>query len=90
MVDSGRISAAGAPLLAALRWMRRRHDESPCIRARALRYTVLGFGSARDVSCCAVMGQRRSSSSGLCGGGELSVELSPLFFFGFSLQRFGV
>lgn len=25
-VDSGRLSAAGAPLSAALRWMRRRHD----------------------------------------------------------------
>lgn len=72
VLASGRFSAAGAPLSAALRWMQRRHDESPCIRVRCvigrfarqlsvLRYSVLGFGSARgktDVSCCAVMGQK--------------------------------
>lgn len=37
VVDSGQLSAAGARLSAALRWMRRRHEESPCIRVRCVK-----------------------------------------------------
>lgn len=56
VVDSGRLSTAGAPLLAALRWMRRRHEESPCIRVRCVKGRGAGslfsswlwFGSGED------------------------------------------